>query len=156
MNYDQSNPELDSFREQWRAEVRARHAGAGDPQQQQQQRQQQSAAAGPSATTVGAPRGKPPGPTKPPAAQDHEEDYVQPQAFDEPAVAATTASSEDGGVQSEVPGRGEPVSALEHYEMAVEKEAAGNLGDSLRLYRKAFRVCFRRGLSCSPSRVSQC
>jgi F-box protein 9 len=35
---------------------------------------------------------------------------------------------------------GEPSSALEHYEQAVEREAQGNLGDSLKLYRKAYRV----------------
>jgi F-box protein 9 len=34
----------------------------------------------------------------------------------------------------------EPKSALEHYEKAVEKEAEGRLGDSLSLYRKAFKV----------------
>ena len=34
----------------------------------------------------------------------------------------------------------EPRSALEHFEKAVEKEAEGSLGDSLDLYRKAYRV----------------
>lgn len=34
----------------------------------------------------------------------------------------------------------EPSSALEHYEKAVERESQGNLGDSLKLYRKAYRV----------------
>lgn len=34
----------------------------------------------------------------------------------------------------------EPNSALEHFERAVEKEATGNLGDSLQHYRKAYRV----------------
>jgi len=34
----------------------------------------------------------------------------------------------------------EPNSALDHYEQAVEKETQGALGDSLDLYRKAFRV----------------
>lgn len=38
--------------------------------------------------------------------------------------------------------RTEPHSALEHYEKAVERESQGNLGDSLALYRKAYRVCF--------------
>jgi F-box protein 9 len=37
-------------------------------------------------------------------------------------------------------GSREPRSALEHYEKAVERESQGNLGDSLDLYRKAFRV----------------
>ncbi len=32
-------------------------------------------------------------------------------------------------------------SALEHYERAVEKESQGSLGDSVNLYRKAFKVC---------------
>ncbi|KAA8894241.1 hypothetical protein FN846DRAFT_1030065 [Sphaerosporella brunnea] len=35
---------------------------------------------------------------------------------------------------------GVPKSALDHYEQAVEKESEGNLGESLRLYRKAFRM----------------
>ncbi|USP73239.1 hypothetical protein yc1106_00513 [Curvularia clavata] len=34
----------------------------------------------------------------------------------------------------------EPMSALEHYEKAVEKESQGSLGDSLALYRKAFKL----------------
>ena len=34
----------------------------------------------------------------------------------------------------------EPSSALEHYEKAVEKETHGQLGDSLKHYRKAFKV----------------
>lgn len=34
----------------------------------------------------------------------------------------------------------EPNSALEHFERAVEKEATGNLGESLQHYRKAYRV----------------
>lgn len=34
----------------------------------------------------------------------------------------------------------EPCSALEHYETAVEKEAQGRLGDSLKHYRLAYKV----------------
>ncbi|CAO2656106.1 Nn.00g049090.m01.CDS01 [Neocucurbitaria sp. VM-36] len=34
----------------------------------------------------------------------------------------------------------EPTSALEHYEKAVEKETQGSLGDSVNLYRKAFKL----------------
>jgi F-box protein 9 len=34
----------------------------------------------------------------------------------------------------------EPETALEHYEKAVERETQGSLGDSLNLYRKAYRV----------------
>ena len=35
----------------------------------------------------------------------------------------------------------QPVSALEHYERAVDKEAQGQLGDSVKHYRKALKVC---------------
>jgi hypothetical protein len=34
----------------------------------------------------------------------------------------------------------EPKTALDHYEKAVERETQGSLGDSVRLYRKAFKV----------------
>ncbi len=34
----------------------------------------------------------------------------------------------------------EPHSALDHYELAVERESEGSLGDSLDHYRKAYRV----------------
>ena len=36
--------------------------------------------------------------------------------------------------------RQEPRSALDHYELAVEREAQGSLGDSLNHYRKAYKV----------------
>ena len=36
----------------------------------------------------------------------------------------------------------EPITALEHYEKAVERESAGSLGDSVSLYRRAFKVRF--------------
>ena len=153
--------ELESFREQWRAEVRSKvPSSKNEPSQQQ-------AVAGPSNTQrrashheIAQPKSKPPKPVKaseasgkqPPAAagkktEQHdsdEEEYVT-TSFDEPAPAPP--SSLPGQGESEA-GRGEPVSALEHFEQAVEREAAGNLGDSLRLYRKAYRV------SSPPSTVT--
>ncbi|KAI4146574.1 MAG: hypothetical protein LQ340_005882 [Diploschistes diacapsis] len=44
------------------------------------------------------------------------------------------------GVHPESQCEKEPVSALEHYEEAVENEKQGKLGESLRFYRKAFRL----------------
>lgn len=46
----------------------------------------------------------------------------------------------EGGEGVHPNNRREPRSALEHYERAVERESDGSLGDSLNLYRKAFRV----------------
>lgn len=161
----ETNPELESFREQWRAEVRARHpTTAGGPAAARP-----LSSSGPSATagsTAGAgphdhhhhhfiaehPR-RPPAPTKKPAVPlNQDEDYVQPVSFDETAEEGTVAGGiEHGGVgvigETTVSSSKEPVSALEHYEKAVEREAAGSLGDSLRLYRKAFRVCFTHVLT---------
>ncbi|KAL2021405.1 hypothetical protein VTK56DRAFT_7158 [Thermocarpiscus australiensis] len=140
MNYEDPNPELESFREQWRAEVRARHGG---PASSQAPSRQLNAAASPSTAPgrsphAAEPRGKPPSSAGKPASHDHEEDHVQRRSFDEPAVAGSAVFLRDQ--QSSTQEKGEPVTALEHYERAVEKEAAGNLGDSLRLYRKAFRM----------------
>jgi F-box protein 9 len=143
MNSDESNPELESFRAQWKAEVQAKHAVPG-PSRQQQQHQQNRAAAGPSTATrtarAAGRKGNPPPPTKKPLAQDYDEDYVPVQPFDEAAGITPATPAPDGGLLKAAE-QGEPASALEHYEKAVEKEVAGNLGDSLRLYRKAFRVC---------------
>lgn len=48
-------------------------------------------------------------------------------------------------------GSSEPTSALEHYEQAVERETQGNLGDSISLYRRAFKV--RRTITWPVSRL---
>lgn len=130
------NPELESFREQWRAEVRARHPSAAAEAQTQIQASSSShnETPRPSAPrtsrlahfTAGKPRI---------AVADADEEYVQARAFDEaePTQIAQKEEKENA----------EPVTALEHYERAVEKEAQGSLGDSLSLYRKAFRVRHR-------------
>lgn len=122
------NPELESFREQWRAEVRARNPTATETQQQgTTSRQTENSKSTTPRTTrpVHLSSGKPKAP-------DTEEDYVQARSFDD-TEPKETARQEDEE-------RTEPVTALEHYERAVEKEAQGSLGDSLMLYRKAFRV----------------
>jgi F-box protein 9 len=153
MNTEESNPELESFREQWRAEVQSKRSAPGSSRQQQQQQQQQQSrqqrAAGPSNTQprtgpATGPRGKPPQPAQKLPAQELDDEYVQSQSFDEPAISTQTPSLETG--RPKATEGAEPVSALEHYEKAVEKEAVGNLGDSLRLYRKAFRVRYGQTL----------
>ena len=147
-----NNPELESFRQQWRAEVQARAARHASSSQRQQHRQHHESHAGPSSTSpaqpirVTTPRGKPPASAKKTVVKDSEDDYVRSQPFDEPVHATGAAQGEKGkgaaGTQQE------PVTALEHYERAVEKEAAGNLGESLRLYRKAFQVSCCRAHPC--------
>ena len=46
----------------------------------------------------------------------------------------------DSGARIHPSNRREPRSALDHYELAVERESEGSLGDSLSHYRKAYRV----------------
>lgn len=132
------NPELESFREQWRAEVRARNPAASGSHQQSSTSTNH---AGLSQRTA-AP-GPPPRPTThlssgKPKTLDTDEDYVAPLAFDDPEPIQPLQS--DQPTRQKGKENGEPVTALDHYERAVEKESQGSLGDSLMLYRKAFRV----------------
>ncbi|EMD96967.1 hypothetical protein COCC4DRAFT_199675 [Bipolaris maydis ATCC 48331] len=120
--------ELESFRRKWREEVTAR-----------------SKAQAPAASS------SKPRPTKanPPQAQSHARklsleggDEVQSYTYHnlddkqhgrrlDETPAQTAAALAKGK---------EPTSALEHYEKAVEKESQGNLGESVDLYRKAFKL----------------
>lgn len=129
------NPELESFREQWRAEVRAKRPAASASHQQSSTT---TSHAGPSKRTTA------PGPPPRPTAHlgfgkskllDTDEEYVEPLAFDDSESVQPVQPARQKDME-----KGEPVTALDHYERAVEKESQGSLGDSLMLYRKAFRV----------------
>lgn len=146
----EANPDLESFREQWRAEVRARQptaqaSSSSSSSQQPQQQQTTVSVAELAAEHHLHPRKPPPAPAKKVVAprQDYEDDYVQPRSFDAPndGAAAPSTSTQGGWTANKV--MKDPVTALDHYEKAVEREAAGSLGDSLKLYRKAFRVCLQ-------------
>ncbi len=122
---EDSNAELEQFRQQWRAEVSARTLHDGRDSK-----------------STKIPRKPPPitslassrivNPSK------EEEDDVEPHTYD--SFDGAQAEVEHGESSKAV--AREPQSALEHYEKAVERETAGNLGDSLDLYRKAFRVSY--------------
>jgi F-box protein 9 len=144
--------ELESFREQWRAEVQSKAPGS-KPQPQQTvsgpsisqhkaQHRAQPKTQPPKPQKASEPTGRQQSVTAKKAAQhDSDDDEYVAHSFDEPAPATSTAlPSQVEGSEAE---SDEPVSALEHFEQAVEREAAGNLGDSLRLYRKAYRVSLR-------------
>lgn len=123
-----TNPDLESFREQWRAEVRARNAGSSGAQQRSTtsgHAESFRASAPRASRTTNLSSGKP-------RIQDTDEDYVETRTFDSPEPSQEVKQDDQGN--------NEPVTALEHYERAVEKEDQGSLGDSLQLYRRAFRV----------------
>ncbi|MCJ1347875.1 hypothetical protein MMC31_006105, partial [Peltigera leucophlebia] len=133
---EETNPELEKFRKQWQEEVSARSKG------------------GPSSSgSQGAKNvSRPPGPPKrgssrperdPPAAYSNE--VPSGPLFDghgyhdlEDQDDLRKLGEEGEGIHPS--NWTEPQSALEHYEKAIERESQGNLGDSLALYRKAYRL----------------
>lgn len=132
------NAELESFRREWREEVARR----SKPRTRDE--------AAPQSTSSAPPAAAPAPPRLPTSNASHRKDLEEegppPASFDPDGLAQEVgelsvkpAEKTDEDVFS----RGveeEPNSALEHFERAVEKEAAGKLGDSLQHYRKAYRV----------------
>lgn len=127
----QNEAELEQFRKQWKAEVsaRARSKPTGPAQLD---------GAGPSSSKqVTLKSGGPPlEHSGRPIHQGHDE--VAPLSYHDLEERETGRKiADDSYGQSS---RQEPQTALEHYEKAVEKEGQGSLGDSVSLYRKAFRL----------------
>lgn len=126
--------ELEAFRAKWLSEVKSK---------------QPAPAAGPSRTSHSrSASASGPAPGSPTATKSHlttsasihptahdEDDQLQPLAFDEILDLAAAKGKEVAREEA-----GELVTALDHFEAAVVRETQGNLGDSLSLYRKAFRV----------------
>ncbi|KAG9562952.1 hypothetical protein KCV04_g16317, partial [Aureobasidium melanogenum] len=127
-----TDAELEAFRRQWRAEVESRN--------------KQSTSEQPHPTR----HHKPPHPSSSapkPRPQQHKHDehddeeevhsqvyYDLPDKEAELRLDAHEQAIARGALTKE------PKSALEHYEKAVEKETMGSLGDSVALYRKAFKM----------------
>ncbi|KAJ4195724.1 hypothetical protein NW755_001887 [Fusarium falciforme] len=130
-NDQELNSELESFRQQWISDLRTRNEDHHDEQQ---------STAGPSRRSHHGPpvshRHAPP----PAGADDNDDDYLQGQSFDEPAPESPTLNSRPVGEVHHGRSGKKLVSALDHYEEAMHKEAQGNMGDSLKLYRKAYRL----------------
>lgn len=125
---EELNTELESFRQQWLNDLHSRHEALGyksrpsGPSSGPKQHRKQPS--GPSQSTV-----------KKPAPADDDEDYFEGRSFDEPP--------EPSGHTLAGPSKSAPkelISALDHFERAMEKEAEGNMGDSLKLYRQAYKV----------------
>ena len=126
---EESNPDLETFRQQWRAEVLGKNnvqEGAGNSKKlsRNAQRKQRSR--------------KLAFDDLPPHRVDDLEEHHIPQNVRR--LTSNHKVDHEQGDISKIPVYDEPKSALEHYEKAVEREAQGSLGDSLDLYRKAFKV----------------
>ncbi|KAJ6784252.1 hypothetical protein PWT90_09579 [Aphanocladium album] len=162
---DGLNTELESFRKQWLSDLKTQRvpqsgdaaAGGASSSASASHRRRQSHTRRHDAPRLSfssaAARPGPPkktnGPPSPTAARrtvilGEGSDYLEGRSFDEPAPPLTTsseartlASSVDAAAKSQ---KKKLVSALDHYEEAMEKESQGNMGDSLQLYRKAYKM----------------
>ncbi|PGH28894.1 F-box protein 9 [[Emmonsia] crescens] len=136
-----NNDELESFRRQWREEVSARARGVATSLPKPQQAAQPLPTA--SSDHKLSPRHL--------AADQVDEEELETtdgtaalqknEELEEHMRTLHVTSRDDDSFhhQPEKP----PTSALEHFEAAAQKEAQGNLGSSLDLYRKAYRLDFK-------------
>jgi F-box protein 9 len=125
---EQTEAELERFRQQWREEVSAKRGN-------------QSKAPNTQATSSKAgkqPQNQPPTARRRSSQHDGSDDTVPNYNIEiKEREHGRKFGDEDYGSASRRP---EPKTALEHYEKAVEKEGQGAMGDSVSLYRKAFRM----------------
>ncbi|KFY13583.1 hypothetical protein V492_03177, partial [Pseudogymnoascus sp. VKM F-4246] len=137
-----SNPELESFRQQWRAEVSAKSKPSGSSASKKSTQ-------GPKKQTARRPSIVPKAPPRPSAdagsdnePSDEDGELASPAPPHVASFGVSTARSAAEKDTEKFSGTApkEPETALEHYEKAAEREAQGNLGDSLTHYRKAFRI----------------
>ena len=135
--------ELESFRQKWREEVSARAKGTAPLAPS---RNPAASSSKTHSTKAKAPDALPPTHARQ-RSIDHDDDSTHYEyqnlggkqfgrRLDETSRHNTTAAGTAAQAES-----GDATSALEHYEQAVEKEFQGSLGDSVNLYRKAFKVC---------------
>lgn len=132
------NPELESFRRQWQEEVSSRSRGKqasnkSKPLRLEARTYDKGGRAG--HRVIVPPSGEKPGDD-----DDHIEDLDVRAYHDVHGNEDGRILGDQESTAGEVNSNSEPQSALEHYEKAVERETQGNLGDSLTLYRKAYRV----------------
>lgn len=124
--------ELESFRKQWQEEVNKKKQQPGSGSQGPSCLDGTSAQAGSSSSK----RTALPPPSATYKSADHGWEDVEPRSYHDLDERETGRRLDEP--EREAPH--EPQSALDHYEKAVERETQGSLGDSVNLYRKAFRV----------------
>ncbi|KAF2237491.1 hypothetical protein EV356DRAFT_511611 [Viridothelium virens] len=131
---DPTEAELESFRRKWREEVSARARGSGSSspsagkayESHHDNRPKRAPPAGPSAPLARA-------------SKIGESDEIEPRTYHDLPNKEESLRLDSDRTHIEESNR-EPRSALEHYEKAVERETQGSLGDSVSLYRKAFKL----------------
>ncbi|KAL9598487.1 MAG: hypothetical protein Q9219_004460 [cf. Caloplaca sp. 3 TL-2023] len=132
---DSNNPDLETFRKQWQEEVTARlrakeRLPGGNRVHESSERRESTTG------TLVLPL------SEIPKEEAEIVDGVSAQAYHdlENKEDPKRLDVENLGDSQSTHTSKEPESALEHYEKAIEREDQGNLGDSLKLYRQAFRL----------------
>lgn len=148
-------PELESFRQRWREEMSARTKSAASSSgvMATLPSTRINAASPPDQTqAVSKP---PPLPSLPVFSRRETSELSSgselPPEVEAPPLGQTSGDTSSGMATVAHNEAWEPFSALEHYETAVEKEAQGQLGDSLKHYRRAYKVGMKprvRSLIC--------
>ncbi|KAK3064522.1 hypothetical protein LTS18_006458 [Coniosporium uncinatum] len=140
---EHTEAELENFRRQWREEVSAKAKPKASRTTQESQAPVRTvtgeSSKGPKKTgAAGAGAGAPPSYARP----LHEGwDEIEPRTYHDLPEKELGRKLDDDVYGMTVAGSSkEPSSALDHYEKAVEKETQGRLGDSVSLYRKAFKM----------------
>lgn len=136
---NQTEAELENFRQQWREEVSAKAKGKA-PASAIPAKTGQASSSKPHAPKTNAPEV----PSHARHQSVEEVDEVEPHTYQDLGEKQHGRRLDETSAPIATK---EPHSALEHYERAVEKENQGSLGDSVNLYRKAFRVSY---MSLSP------
>lgn len=134
---EEVNHELETFRKEWQEEVIARSKGSSSSQGNRFARPQGSPKRGSRAVEL-----KPSIHSGLSRIDDEVQGTLEAQySYDlEDKDEARKLGVDGEGTYPSNRATREPKSALEHYEQAVERESQGSLGDSLKLYRKAYRV----------------
>ncbi|KAL9055388.1 MAG: hypothetical protein Q9162_003585 [Coniocarpon cinnabarinum] len=138
MAESQNTPEgeLESFRRQWQEEVRK--GKRNKPTHASSSRSNNVGAS--SSTSKPSTKLKPPAGSAIPVQHDEDDSGPEQGYHDLENKEDSLRLNSSPVARKAATAVTEPQSALEHYEMAVERETAGNLGDSVSHYRKAFRL----------------
>lgn len=134
--------ELERFREQWQQEVTQRAKGAASPSFHKSARPPRPLQS--SSGEIPLERAAPPlirRQTR--VAEEHVEDLGG-EGYHDLEDKDERRRLGEAGERIHPSNKQEPHSALDHYELAVERESEGSLGDSLNHYRKAYRVRISR------------
>ena len=145
---DNADVELEKFREQWREEVTARSQGPR-ASKNGSTAPLSAATASTTGTIANSTAGRPPQYTrieevKKPKDRDFDDSLNQSETIQYHDLAdkdeARQLGVEGEGIHPSVAASKTLSTALDHYEKAIEREEQGSLGDSVSLYRKAYRL----------------